>query len=220
MAIAFDSATAYGSGNPTATISHTCSGTDRYLVVHVGVNQGRTVTACTYNGTAMTLIGLSLDSIGSGVPTYIYGMVNPPAGTHTVSATSSLQTCIVTAVSYTGVDQTTPIGTPNTTALNTTTTSMSKSLTTVNDNSWVVMGFRVGNGSAVTAGTATAVRTQPEAIAFGSGILIDSDAAVSPAGSRTLAVTSASQFYGGQVIFELNAAGGAATPRGGILLAW
>lgn len=206
MAIQFDSSTApaYSGAATTVTFSHTCSGTDRILFVHGTGNQSPTSTlSATYNGVSMTEVNRSLDSVGTGVPTYLWYMINPPTGANNVVVTSSSNGVVGSAVSYTGVNQTTPIPESNATPLNTSTTSMTKSLTTTVNNSWLVMTFRTGSGSTLTAGAGTSVRTQPEIVAFGAGSFIDSNSALAT-GSNTLGVTCTSQFFGGQIIVSLS----------------
>lgn len=202
MAIAFDSAVAFNSsGTSSVTFSHTISGSNTILFVHGEGSQGPTATlTATYNGVSMTELGHSIDNTGTGVPTYLFYMVNPPTGAHNVVVSSSNVSVSGSSVSYTGVKQTLPISVSNTTALNSTTSSMSKSITTINDKSWVIMAFRTGSGNAITAGSNTVVRVQPDNAVNGGGAFIDSGAAITPAGSATLAVTCTSQYFGGQVI--------------------
>jgi hypothetical protein len=139
--IAFDavaSNTQLISSSPsTATWTHTCSGTNRLLIVSSGydANQLEHLTSVTYNGISLTKIitvGLS--------PSNDYGLelwylVNPPAGSFTVSITWNTFTLFSSAasLSFTGVNQTTPIGNFNSTASNNSLTE-----TTSVNNAWIV----------------------------------------------------------------------------------
>src|SRR5437773_247767 len=94
------------------TWSHTVgAGTNRILIVGVSiVDGGATVTGVTYSGQALTLIGgqtagASTDRIE------MWRLLAPPVGTASIVVTLSAAKRIVGgAVSYTGVDQTTPLG--------------------------------------------------------------------------------------------------------------
>jgi hypothetical protein len=198
------------------TISITIgSGSNRILFVSATGNQGPTGTlTATYNGDAMTAIGPSIDSVGSGMPTYLFYILNPTSGTHDIVISNSAANGIsAAAASYTGVKQTSPINASNTTAHNAETTHFTKDLTTTVDNSWVIMTFKTGAGSAITADAGTTVRSQPENTGLGGGALVDSGAAVTPAGSKTLGVTSANQYIGGVVIASFSPAESAAPTR-------
>lgn len=202
MAIAFDAATSATTNSSTSlTYSHTCTGTDRFLVVTATGNQGPTATvSATYNGVSMTAIGPSTDSVGTGVPTYFFYLVNPASGANNIVVTSNVNGIATSASSYTGVDQTSPIDVSNTTAYNTTGTSYSKSVTTTVDNCWTIATVRCASGQAMTAGSGTTVRNQCENVLFGGGLILDSNGPVST-GSNTLTSTCSSQFLGGQVMF-------------------
>lgn len=201
MAIAFDAKTAATTNVLTSlTYSHTCTGSDRILFVTATGNQGPTATmSATYNGVSMTAIGPSIDSIGTGVPTYVWYLVNPASGANNVVVTSSVIGISTSAISYTGVAQTSPIDVSNTTAYNTTSTSYSKSVTTTTNNCWLLATVRCASGQAMTAGANTTLRNQTEAVLFGGGLILDSGAAVAT-GSNTLTSTCTSQFLGGQII--------------------
>lgn len=105
MAIAFDSAS-NNSATLALTFSHTCSGSDRLLLVSChGADQSFSVT---YNGVAMT-------ELYDGTPgspfkfIAVYALVAPATGANDVVITRSGSTPVIAgAVSYTGVDQTTP----------------------------------------------------------------------------------------------------------------
>ncbi len=104
----------------TLTFSHTPgAGSNRLLLVAVSVgNTGvsdeaapGTVTSVTFGGTAMTLVNTSYSGIA--VRTYIYRLVNPGSAAANVVITIGTKTSgvIASATTFTGVNQTTPLGT-------------------------------------------------------------------------------------------------------------
>lgn len=112
MAIAFDAATTdNGSDAKTQSISfsHTCTGADRYLILVITKDSATAPTSVTvtYNSVGMTLVG---SHTGARVQTLVYELINPASGANTVAWTESSTADFITssAVSYTGVHQTTP----------------------------------------------------------------------------------------------------------------
>ena len=101
----------------TITFNHTCTGSDLILIVAVHFdNDAGTVSSVTYNGENLTYIGraTSPDGIGDNV-TELWYKVGPATGENEVVATLSHdEDCIAGAISYTGVHQSVPIGTPAT----------------------------------------------------------------------------------------------------------
>lgn len=101
---------ATGGGSPL-TFTHTVSaGSDRCLIVGAAAYAPGSVPTVTYNGTSMTLI----NSINNdGTETCLFYLVNPDTGANDVVVTAAGSDDITAgADSYTGVDQSTPIGTP------------------------------------------------------------------------------------------------------------
>lgn len=97
----------------TITVSHTTSGTNRLMLVGISWDGTATtaVSSVTYNGEALSLVG-------SEQTTYrgmcIYKLVAPDIDTHDVVVSfSTVPTggSVVGVVTFTGVDQTTPLGT-------------------------------------------------------------------------------------------------------------
>lgn len=110
MAIAFDaSSSAKTDGNTSLTFSHTCSGSDRVLIVALCVQNSASSVTATYNGTSMTA---AANDSGAWVSTYMFRLIAPSTGANNVviSWTGS-DAAIGLATSWTGVDQTTPLGT-------------------------------------------------------------------------------------------------------------
>jgi hypothetical protein len=100
----------------TKTFAFTVSSaSDRYLIV--GISQGSfepDVTGVTWNGTSMTLIGDSTVTADNNCRAYLYGLVAPAATTANIVVTlggSGNERTQIAAAVYSGVHQTTPIGT-------------------------------------------------------------------------------------------------------------
>lgn len=113
MAIAFDAASSHKGNNVSSlTWSHTCSGSNRLLWVCAGNGAllPTATTSVTYNGVAMTEVGDVVQTFAHASHHYL---VAPDTGAHDVVVTyaGSNDECIAGAVSYTGVDQSTPVGT-------------------------------------------------------------------------------------------------------------
>jgi hypothetical protein len=171
VAIAFDAVVPHGG---SSTWSHTCSGSNRILFV---LTRGA-VTAVTYAGVALTQIG-SLTITPVGDPLKVWRLYAPATGANTVALTGGDTDAY--SVSYTGAAQSgTQVVTTNLSSSSA--TSLTTSITTVDDNSWVLVseaGYAFG--SAPSAGTGLTLR--------GSGTssnipcLFDSNGPQTPAGS-------------------------------------
>ncbi|MGA8764197.1 MAG: hypothetical protein WB562_15120, partial [Candidatus Sulfotelmatobacter sp.] len=110
------------SGTNTSTFLHTTTNTaNRLLIVSVSMNIANSptthVTGITYNGTALTLLGVHNDA-GNTRRVEMWYLVNPVSGTNLpVAVTVNVPTAGVTvggtagATTFTGVDQTAPLGT-------------------------------------------------------------------------------------------------------------
>ena len=187
--IAFDNAsTGMSLPGSSLTYSHEVSatGTNRILFVNVE-DSGAAVNSVTYASSSLTLIGSDYDSY-SNESDYLYYMVAPATGTHNVVITLSASNYFhSSAVSYTGASQT-DVPEAYATAHGTASGSTySQSLTTLSDNSWVVMGARdCGGGTVSGVGAGT---TQRAVDGENAEELVDSGGPVSPAGSKTLNVT-------------------------------
>lgn len=122
MAVTFDALGAHGSGGaggagPPAsplTWSHTCSGSDRLLLVEAvfgwGNNSGLTVSA-TYNGVAMTELAQVASNNGTSGQARLFALLAPDTGSNTVSltfsggSTDANSAIEAGSVSYNGVEQ-------------------------------------------------------------------------------------------------------------------
>jgi uncharacterized repeat protein (TIGR01451 family) len=110
-------------GGGSLTFSHTTgNGSDRLMLVGISVanssvNQS-TVSTVTYASQSLTLVGSVIaDAAASGTSarprTEIWSLVNPPSGTANVVVTLNTGTRAITAgaTTFTGVNQSTPLGT-------------------------------------------------------------------------------------------------------------
>jgi uncharacterized repeat protein (TIGR01451 family) len=119
--VAVDATTsAAGQVNSTTTgfsFNHATAGTNLVMVVGVSINigsrNGATVSALTYNGTALTLWGAHNDTNNTRRVEMWY-LINPATGTHTVNVTVgglNLTTIgvVAGATTFTGADQSAPL---------------------------------------------------------------------------------------------------------------
>jgi hypothetical protein len=189
MAIAFDSGTFVASTTGTSlTFSHTTTGNQRLLIVGGHDSQGgsSTITGITYGGVALTKEE-EVQVPGDRWMTLWY-LVGPASGANNVVVTSSgSENLRFSALSYTGVDQSTPAGptdgsdTATTTAPN---SEISTTITTTADNDWMVM-FAKDDGGANTFSSSTG-DTMRLATDAGGQAWADTGAPISPAGSTTM----------------------------------
>ena len=106
----------------SVTLSHT-TGTGSNRLMLVGISQkNKLVSSVTYGGTPLTLVGESITSGNARM--HIYRLINPPSGTANVVVNFSAvpdKGAVIGVMTFTGVDQTTPLGTfVSATAKNTT----------------------------------------------------------------------------------------------------
>lgn len=160
MAIAYDAVSVGNTANsPIASPlswNHTISGANTVLLLGIEMS-GKTPSAVTYNGVAMTL----LDSVVlGGNNQYFYGLLNPATGTNSISVSWSGGNDYVSgeATSYTGVKQT---GLPDSYANKTQTSgsSITQSTTVVDSSCWIVTWGRHSDSNA-TAGSGITMRNQ------------------------------------------------------------
>ena len=187
MAIAIDAtADGFQAAGTTLTYSHTCTGSNRALLVGLYAWNGSfTISGITYNGVSMTkLIGRGADGSSGTVETW--GLANPSTGANNIVITATASGQIFgCSASYTGVDQTTPF--PDTETSGTgLSASWSTSITTSVDQSWV---FSTGRSpsKAPSASAGTYLR-KTNGASGDAGWLLDSNGARST-GSNTLDYT-------------------------------
>lgn len=216
MAIAYGSITNGAGGAARTTLSWTSpvvSGTDTIGIVSfytepTGGGSGDLVTGVTWDGVAMTLGKKQLRGNNIGF-NHIWYIINPSAGTKTVTVTTSSSSYIDGGFAqyYTGASQT---GQPDASIskATSTTNTITQTITTVADNCWVVMGGISDNGG-VSAGAGMTTRAS-QAGAFVAG---DSNSAKTPAGSYSMTMNGTG--FGNQTIVMLSispSASAAATP--------
>lgn len=111
MAVAVD-AVAFDKGTSTSiTFAHTCTGANLALYVIVEERYASAVTGVTYNGVAMTQKSYN-DPGANSIVQKVFELLAPATGAHNVVVTASAtRNLLCTAISLTGVDQTTPTGT-------------------------------------------------------------------------------------------------------------
>lgn len=189
MAIAFDGQSGGATTGTSLTVSHTITtgGANTVLVAYVVAGGGAAPTSVTYNGTAMSQVGGSVNPVdlSNGGTCYAYYLFNPASGTHDiVSSYASSDNLQTVAASYTGVTST---GFPNAQAKNAsgagTFTSTSVTVTSVTtDNCLVVaVGLADTTPATYTAGANTVKRASQSFITY-----FEADAPTSPAGAKTL----------------------------------
>lgn len=142
MAIARDASTTNNSTGwsvgSSSTFAHTCTGSDRLLLVYTFNNgNGGDPTGITYNGTSMTKLNNQLTD-ASAFNLTLWGLLAPSTGSNNVVVTWSSGTGInnCTAFSYTGVLQS---GLPDSTntGSSSSSASISVSTTVVASNCWL-----------------------------------------------------------------------------------
>lgn len=122
MAIAIDATTSHvvtdgGLDNPV-TVSHTCAGSDRYMLVGVGIGSGDVAltfsSGPTYNSVSMSQIANAGPGPSSQSRMFVFELVAPATGANnlvfTMSGGGNGRSGVIIR-SYTGVNQSTPTGT-------------------------------------------------------------------------------------------------------------
>lgn len=146
MAIAVDSTSSGSSGSSPFILSHTCSGSDRVLIVFVMSTDGGGTPSVTYNGTSMTLIVSR--NIADEMKGFAFGLEDPDTGTHDISVTGITPGRTgVSAISFTGAGGWDASG-----AASGNNSSSANASVTVNTNRTIgyVAASAVVNGGAVT----------------------------------------------------------------------
>lgn len=213
MAIAFDATAgqALTGTNSTNTFSLTVGGgSDRYLVVgNQLVNPSAVdVSSVTYNGATCTqLATYSPQDIQANIPLSLYYLANPSSGTNDVVVTSTVATTSSfrsAAASYSGVNNASPEDSDGT---RTGATSVSRTVTTTTDNSWVVgvggtsNAYSSWSGSAVLRGSVLGSQTA----------LADTNGAVTPAGNVTFTYNIGGSDNLGLIVMTMAPAGSSTT---------
>ncbi len=169
------------------TWNHTCTGTNRYLIVGIAIfGMGISVSSLTYNGVSLTFIKASATPSSGDIRVEMWGLVNPASGTNTISLTlSSPVDSIGLASSFYNVNQTTPYegaadnagenaGSPDDATIN---------ITTVADEDMVVDLVGTNDASITVGAGQTAMQNVP---GFSKSAAMSREGIISPAGSVTM----------------------------------
>lgn len=111
MAITVDDTSQGDTVNTSLTVEHTCSGSNRclYVCVVTYLGGGSATPTCTYDSVGMTQIGNTLFGTADDEEITFFRLVNPNTGANDIVASvSPSQELTVGAISFNGVDQTTP----------------------------------------------------------------------------------------------------------------
>ena len=206
MAVAFDSASGASFTYPaaaTATLAHTISGSNTFLMVYVtsGINTSDYISGITWNGTALTRAEYNVFYGGGSFTHDLWYLLAPETGSHNIVVTNSTnQRNGIVAMSFTGAAQSATVQ-PNGSA-------------------------KSGNGSSVTSFTLTDSSTIDDCLLVGgitpeydrgdmsaaSGSIIraasgtsnramTADAVLASAGSDTLSATATTTAWGGMSVW-------------------
>lgn len=174
----------------TSSWSHTCTGSNRVLVVGVSMLSaaGSSVSGITYNGVAMTLIRAKASAVGA-VRVELWRLINPASGANTIAVTLSTGLDrVCSAVSFADADQTTPVeGDNDASATNSgAATDASVSITSTTDNCLVVDCVATTD-TVITVG-ADQTQRQNATGSLGSGAM-STEGPKTPAGITTMSWT-------------------------------
>lgn len=213
--IAFDAAanSGYQAAASTYTFNRTVTGTNTFLAVDVSLlSAGQTVTSIVddFGGTNVNAVLVGAQTTVSSVGRVeLWRVVAPVAGTKSIQVNlSGSIASSATAVSYTGVHQSSPTeGFNSAQATNVGAADATVNITTVADNCWV-HGAIATNDTSITANQTTRNNVTG---AGGSGANEDNNAAKTPAGSVTMSYTGvdalATWAIGGYAIRPIAASG-------------
>lgn len=185
--IAFDAASdsGYQAAASSYSWSHTCTGSDRYLVVGISMlSLAQTVSSITYNSVALSLLGVQSSAAGAA-RIELWGLVAPASGTNTIAVTlTGAIASAGNASSYIRVHQTSPTEAFNSAqATNVGAADATVDVTTVADNDWCV-DIVCTDDTAITAG-AGQTQTGNVTGAGGSGAM-SYEGPKTPAGAVTM----------------------------------
>lgn len=189
--IVFDAASnsGYQAAASSYSWNHTCSGSDRYLVVGISMlSLAQTVSGITYNSVAMTFLGAK-NSVSGACRVELWGLKAPSTGTNSIAVTlTGAIASAGNASSYTGVNQTSPIeGFNSAQATNVGAADATVNVTSVADNDWCV-DVVATDDAAITVGAGQTQRGNVTG-AGGSGAM-STEGPKTPAGSVTMSWTN------------------------------
>lgn len=156
MAISFISGTSTNGSASSFTFAHNIPTTSNaILFVDIGLRTTTSSgTGVTYSGVNMTRLA-DLNDSGANDRQEIWYLLNPPTGNNNVIVTLAASSkAAIGAVSYNGVNQTSPFGVSGTS--NAANTAPTITFTTTTDNSWI---FAAMSGRTPTTWTPAATQT-------------------------------------------------------------
>lgn len=173
MAIALDSTSNGTDTNTSLTISHTCAGANRLLVVGILAGSSDVITGVTYNSVAMTRVDISNNGNSTA---YMYYLLGPSTGTNNIVISRSPSGLIIAdAASFTGVKQSAPEASTTNTA--SAVASCANTLTTLTDNAIHLATYSTDAFNVDSATNGTLINSR---MAYSNPLLI------TPAGSHTI----------------------------------
>ncbi len=200
--INFNNATNLGENDgasTTLTGSHSCSGSDRLGVVAIlgdnnnGGAGADDIASVTWGGSPCTLIDkITVFPDNSARFQYLYAILGPATGSQSiVITTSGAHSLYGLAASYTGVQQSSqPDATTTHISPSPTSSTLTTSLTTTTDESWIIMveqSFKDTENTPGVAGAGAVRRTYNAT--YGNISIFDSGGAISPTGSYSMTTT-------------------------------
>jgi hypothetical protein len=199
MAVAYNAASQASGDSAGPSVSHTAAGSDRFVLIGVGIGNSSTISAISYGAQTPTLI-----SANGAIS--LYRLTAPNTGAQTVSVTlSATAPYALGVISFTGVDQTTPVGT-HATATNDGQTSISTSVSSAADRMVADLAFMVFNIMAADG-------TQTERVSVDSidGGFISAGMSTKPGSASVTMTWTATSTFGDNYItvVPINAAAGA-----------
>lgn len=115
MAIVFDApSSAQNSSASSLTFSHTCTGSDRLLFVGASAGHASGTSTVTYNAVSMTAESWDINTGGDQNNSGHYLVAPATTANNIVISFGGTAASIGGGISFTGVDQSTPVGTANT----------------------------------------------------------------------------------------------------------
>lgn len=197
--IAFDNDAIYNASGPHDYVSNlsfpytVINDSNGMLILEIEYDtmQQYSITGVTYDGVPLIDSGYRLSSPSVGAVSVWY-MFAPPAGNHTIVVSASTPSILnAIAVSYTGVRQS---GFPDASGIGnpqfvTSSYHLGESVTTVADNSWVIMPFTKSGGSIPIGDSGTTVRLTANPY-IGNISYADSNGPIHPAGAYSIGATA------------------------------
>ncbi len=141
--VTFDAVTTnVGASGTTISLTHTASGSNRLAIAVISYKLNNGAPSITYGGVPMTQIFVTSNGGAHGMTMGVFRLINPPTSAESVVATwTGNRNPTLAVMTFTNVDQTTPIEASNS---NTgTSTSPTVSVTTVTTNALVFAPFGV-----------------------------------------------------------------------------